>query len=40
MTCAVAAAHHHLDERRLGWAKRVTGSAIGGCGLMAVAVAL
>ena len=35
-----AAVQRHLDERRLGWANRLTASAIGGFGVMAMATAL
>jgi threonine/homoserine/homoserine lactone efflux protein len=35
-----AAVQRHLDERRLGWANRLTASAIGGFGVMTVAAAL
>ena len=40
LTSVTAAVRHHLTERRLGWANRLTASAIGGCGVMTVATAL
>ncbi len=40
LTSLTAAVRHHLTERRLGWANRLTASAIGGCGVMTVATAL
>jgi len=40
LTSVTAAVHHRLDERRLGWANRLTASAIGGCGVMTVVTAL
>ena len=36
-TSVTAAIHHRLDDRRLGWANRLTASAIAGCGVMALA---
>ena len=40
LTSVTAAVERHLDERRLGWANRLTASAIGGFGVMAMATAL
>jgi putative LysE/RhtB family amino acid efflux pump len=40
LTSVTAAVQRHLDERRLGWANRLTASAIGGFGGMAMATAL
>lgn len=40
LTSVTAAVQRHLDERRLGWANRLTASAIGGFGVMAMATAL
>lgn len=39
-TSLTAAVRHRLDERRLGWTNRRTASAIGGGGVMTVAIAL
>ncbi len=38
LTCVVGVLQRHLSDRHLAWAKRVTVSAMGACGLMAVAV--
>lgn len=40
LTSVTAAIQHHLNERRLGWANRLTASAIGGCGVMSMVTAL
>ena len=40
LASVTAAVHRHLNERRLGWANRLTASAIGGCGVMTVTTAL
>lgn len=40
LTSVVAAAGRHFDAERLVWARRLTGSTLGGCGLLAVARAL
>lgn len=40
LTSVTAAVQRHLNERRLGWANRMTASALGGFGVMAMATAL
>lgn len=40
LSSVTAAVHRYLNERRLGWANRLTASAIGGFGVMTVAAAL
>lgn len=40
LTSATAAIHHHLNDRRLGWANRLTASAIGGCGVISMVTAI
>lgn len=39
LTSVTAAIHRHLNDRRLGWANRLTASAIGGFGVMVMATA-
>ena len=40
LTSVTAAIHHHLNDRGLGWANRLTASAIGGCGVMSMVTAI
>ena len=40
LTSVTAAVQRHLNERRLGWANRLTASAVGGCGVISMISAL
>jgi threonine/homoserine/homoserine lactone efflux protein len=40
LSSVTAAVHRHLNERRLGWVNRLTASAIGGFGVLAMGTAI